>query len=587
MIPRMNAALITLVLCSFLFAIAACAEKDSGDDDGAPPASDDTAAGDDTSDDAADDDADDDSSDDDTQQPAPLSIIFFFPPVASSGETYEVTFEAEGGTPPYKDWSVVSGTIPEGLTLDPATGVLSGAVPDEERLYYFVIEVRDSAPEPAAAREAFGIRVGDPEQPGPLLQKARHYQEVYDARHNYDGLTVTADRPDDPDGDYWYSDLGDACFIHGNSSAGSAFRYAVEQTPEALADAQLHAHGIDMLSHVTGIPGLLTRSYMLKDGPYNPAQFQVFWPNSEDHEGTGEFADYYWVGDVSIDQYSGALVGLSLLYDMVPDESVRSVVRGNIVEIADYMWQGGLRIYDADGEPTKYGDFRGYSLEGVPVPNGLSAAAALAWFKLAYHASGEQRFLDIYTELVNERHYDWVVANFLWVYLGYQTKHYNVYMAFENMYTLTRLEDDPALKSIYANAFKRQLWESTGDSLRFRRARVEANPTYTPWYLYSTERRDPEAIMKSIWQMDVFVEAPLRDHLVHNSDNPDIEVNPEKPDWSLYPLPANLRVPDMCIWHRTPYGLDGGDDGGRERSGHDYLLPYWMGRYYGYISPDW
>jgi hypothetical protein len=43
----------------------------------------------------------------------------------------------------------------------------------------------------------------------------------------------------------------------------------------------------------------------------------------------------------------------------------------------------------------------------------------------------------------------------------------------------------------------------------------------------------------------------------------------------------------MCIWHRSPYTLDGGDDNGRERSGHDYTLPYWMGRYYGYIGEEW
>jgi hypothetical protein len=93
--------------------------------------------------------------------------------------------------------------------------------------------------------------------------------------------------------------------------------------------------------------------------------------------------------------------------------------------------------------------------------------------------------------------------------------------------------------------------------------------------------------MKAMRQLTVFVDPPLRDRAVQNSLNPEIEKNPEQPQDALYPLPANLRVPDMCIWHRSPYRLDGGDDNGRERSGHDFLLPYWMGRYYGTISPDW
>ena len=90
--------------------------------------------------------------------------------------------------------------------------------------------------------------------------------------------------------------------------------------------------------------------------------------------------------------------------------------------------------------------------------------------------------------------------------------------------------------------------------------------------------------MKSIWQLDVFVDPPLRDRYIENSANPAIEKNPERPTDALHPLPANLRVPDMCIWHRSPYHLDGGADNGRERSGHDFMLPYWMGRHYGYIN---
>jgi len=507
--------------------------------------------------------------------------------VAPSGGVYEYAFQAEGGTPPYREWRVSSGELPEGLVLDPDTGVLAGAVPDEERLYLFVVEVQDSTLAAATAREAFGIRVGDPAVPGALLARARAYQAVYLARHNSDGLSVTADTPDDPDGNYGYTDLGDACFIHGNASAGAAFRYAVEGTAKALENAQLHARGLDLLNRVNGIPGLLSRSYMPADAPMGVNEFQTFWPESENHRGEGEFEGYYWKGDVSIDQYSGALVGLALLYDLVPDTSVRSVVTRNILEIADYLWEGGLVIYDADGEPTRYGDFRGEYLEGLPLPNGLAAAASLAWFKLAHRVSGDQKYDDIYRQLIEERNYDQILKNFLWVYLGYATKHYNVYMAFENMFTLTRLEDDPALHTTYSAGFRNKLWESSGTALAWRRARVEENPTFTPWYLQATGERDPEAMMKAVRQLTVFVDPPLRDRYIENSLNPLIEKNPERPEDALYPLPADLRVPDMCIWHRTPYRLDGGADNGRERSGHDYLLPYWMGRHYGTISPEW
>ncbi len=516
-----------------------------------------------------------------------LSVRHGFPPVAEPGLHFEYAFQAEGGTPPYRGWRVSSGELPAGLTLAPDSGILSGTAPAGEQLRLFVVEVRDSSVVPATASEAFGVRVGIPGTTGPLLARARAYQAVYDARHNSDGLTVTADTPDAPDGNYGYSDLGDACFIHGNASAGAAFQYAVEGSAEALENTRLHTRGLDLLNRVNGIPGLLSRSYMPADAPMAPNEFQTFWPEAENHRGEGEFSGYYWKGDVSIDQYSGALVGLSLLYDLVPDEAVRTVVRRNILEIADYLWEGDLVIYDADGEPTQYGDFRGEFLEGLPVPNGLGAAASLAWFKLAHHVSGNPGYAEIYEHLIRDRNYDGILKNFLWVYLGNATKHYNVYMAFENMYALTRLETDPVLHETYSAGFTNKLWKSTGNILALRRAGVEANPTFTPWYLQATGSRDPEAVMKALGQLAVFVEPPLRDRAIRNSDDPDIEKNPERPEDALYPLPTFLRIPDMCIWHRSPYRLDGGEDNGRERSGHDYLLPYWMGRYYGTISPEW
>ena len=72
-----------------------------------------------------------------------------------------------------------------------------------------------------------------------------------------------------------------------------------------------------------------------------------------------------------------------------------------------------------------------------------------------------------------------------------------------------------------------------------------------------------------------------------NSDDPEIVVNPDEPTESLYPLPSNRLQPDMVIWHRSTFLLDGGVDSGEERTGCDYLLPYWMGRYYGWIDAAW
>lgn len=46
-------------------------------------------------------------------------------PEAFIGQPYTCRLQATGGTLPYT-WSITSGTLPPGLTLDPATGIISG-----------------------------------------------------------------------------------------------------------------------------------------------------------------------------------------------------------------------------------------------------------------------------------------------------------------------------------------------------------------------------------------------------------------------------------------------------------------------------
>ncbi|HEY2014876.1 MAG TPA: hypothetical protein VGH38_15320, partial [Bryobacteraceae bacterium] len=50
------------------------------------------------------------------------------------------------------------------------------------------------------------------------------------------------------------------------------------------------------------------------------------------------------------------------------------------------------------------------------------------------------------------------------------------------------------------------------------------------------------------------------------------------------PVPVPLRPPTDFLWQRDPFQLAGGGSGIIESAGIDYLLPYWMGRYYGVIT---
>ncbi len=66
-------------------------------------------------------------------------------PYAINGVAYSQTLSAGGGSAPYSNWTIVSGTQPSPLTLNTSTGELSGTPVDTAGIFTFTVEVTDSA----------------------------------------------------------------------------------------------------------------------------------------------------------------------------------------------------------------------------------------------------------------------------------------------------------------------------------------------------------------------------------------------------------------------------------------------------------
>jgi len=94
--------------------------------------------------------------------PAPL-VITTSNPLMSGNEqlAYTQALAASGGTPPYVNWrlAVGAGTLPNGLSLNSATGVITGT-PTISGTFTFAILVSDSAQTPVNASKVFTIEVG-------------------------------------------------------------------------------------------------------------------------------------------------------------------------------------------------------------------------------------------------------------------------------------------------------------------------------------------------------------------------------------------------------------------------------------------
>lgn len=88
----------------------------------------------------------------------PLSITTTGLSEGSNGYAYTQTLEATGGTTPYT-WSLASGSLPGGLSLDAATGVISGT-PNANGTFSFTVKATDANSWPAS--KAFSIIVKAP-----------------------------------------------------------------------------------------------------------------------------------------------------------------------------------------------------------------------------------------------------------------------------------------------------------------------------------------------------------------------------------------------------------------------------------------
>jgi hypothetical protein len=66
-------------------------------------------------------------------------------PNTFNGQPYNEQLLAQGGTQPFA-WTITVGALPNGLSLDTQTGVISGIANDAEGYYYdFSVELTDAA----------------------------------------------------------------------------------------------------------------------------------------------------------------------------------------------------------------------------------------------------------------------------------------------------------------------------------------------------------------------------------------------------------------------------------------------------------
>ena len=143
-------------------------------------------------------------------------------------------------------------------------------------------------------------------------------------------------------------------------------------------------------------------------------------------------------------------------------------------------------------------------------------------------------------------------------------------------YTLFRYEKDPALLACYRAAMD-EWWKNI---------QRQANPLWT--FICLTGKPDaPVNLPDAAWTL---YRMPMDtiSWTVRNSHRPDLLPAPA-PDRFGRPESLTLLPPDerpVMRWNANPFVVDGGQDGHSEDDGAAFLLPYWMGRYHGFLQGE-
>jgi hypothetical protein len=345
-----------------------------------------------------------------------------------------------------------------------------------------------------------------------------------------------------------YTRAGDAAIWTGHYLAAEAFRYGVTRSREALRNVRNTVNGVTGLVEVTGTD-LLARFYMPTTSPY-VADITAGEQKHTRREGTIDGHPYYWWGNTSRDQYSGIFFGLGVAYDLVDDAQTRRHVARVVTRMLDFLLRNGWNVVMPDGQiSTTFIGRADQQLSLLQVGRRVNPERFAAVYLAHRTALAAEVPLPITAECFDTHN----------SYFKFNLDHIN-------LYNLIRLEEplSPALP-LYMQAFT-TLRGCTGSHQNAHFNMIDRGV------------RGPEAARDAETDvlLDLWLERSRRDYFVDvRGQYPECEDNR-----SCVPVRVDHRVNTDFLWQRSPFQTYGGGEGLIETAAIDYILPYWMSRWY-------
>ncbi len=422
-----------------------------------------------------------------------------------------------------------------------------------------------------------------------LAQKAERFLDVCLSRHVREpGLVekcrlrtpgdVTTWEPRDDDNDGQYT----AMYL-----AMESFRYSVTRDPRARANARRAFEALRFLQTVTGTDGFVARTVVpaswttmsdpnetLSDAEWadrriadpRDKRVPIRWRPSSDGK-------WLWKGDTSSDEITGHFFGYHWYYDLAADEPQREAVRAHVRRVIDYIIDNGYVLKDLDGRHTRWGVWAPERLNHDPdwaPERGINSVEILSFLLVARHVTGDARYREHYLRLLHDHGYAANVRR-----AKTRTPAWRTYIDDELLAlaypALLKYEQDPAIRRLYRESVDH--WYAT--------AKDDASPYFHFTYAGLVEG-DPRTDESVAFLRDAPLD--LVRWRVDNTCREDIRLV-RAPVLEVIQthrlLPPSER--GVIRWDDNPWAAIQGDAGETESDGVYWLLPYWMGRHYGFI----
>jgi hypothetical protein len=344
-----------------------------------------------------------------------------------------------------------------------------------------------------------------------------------------------------------YTHCGDSAIWTGHYLAAEAFRYNVTRSADALDNVRAAMGGLESLLDVTGT-NLLSRCLIPMNSPYAQAIIQ-----EEASHGIYQNQEFgwYWIGGTSRDQYSGVFFGLGVANDLVDDPDVRSRIKSLTTLLLDFL--------------------KGHSWS-VTMPNGSisttfigRADQELSFLQLGRHVNSG-RYSTSYD--LNRVFLSPLVIAPIAIEVLDNSSYSKFNLDYINLFELIRQESS-SFKGIYTQAY---------DILR--RHTDDHKNAFFNMIDRALNRPDAARDADTREMLEEWLLRPRRDLPI---DLRGVYPACGSPDTACDPVPIVDRPRTDFLWQRNPFLLVGGGAGTIETAGIDYILPYWMGRYYGTV----